>query len=251
MKAVIIAAGMGKRLRPLTENTPKSMLPINNVTMLQRATDIFQNNLIKDIAVIRGFCADKISSSYPLTFFNNNDFEVNNILHSLFYAKSFLNGDLIISYSDIIFKDEVVKKALSFQGDIGVVIDKNWRSIYDGRDAHPLSEAEVSLVENQKVKLIGKNSLPTDQATGEFIGMIKLSSAGVEIFKKEFEKLCQTIGTEAPFQRASRFQNAYLTDFLQYLIEKEYKIEPIFIEGGWMEIDTFQDYQKAQSFYEN
>ena len=250
MKAIIIAAGMGKRLKPLTDDCPKSMLPIDGKSILQRSIDTLLRNGVSRVAVIRGYCADKIKVDGPFEFFENTDFERNNILHSLFYAKDFIDEEVIISYSDILYTDKVVAAAKEFQDQIGVVIDKNWQEIYIGRNEHPLSEAELALSNEDSVTLIGKNAVSADEATGEFIGMIKLSVSGSEIFKNMYVKLIGKLKMNDEFQRAEEFRNAYLTDFLQELIDQGCNVKPIYIDGGWMEIDTHQDYQKAQTFYE-
>lgn len=250
MKAIIIAAGKGTRLKPLTNDCPKSMLPVDGKSILQRSIDTLLRNGVSKIAVVRGHCADKINVEGPVEYYENMEFEINNILHSLFCAKDFIEDEIIISYSDIIFTDEVVVATKKFNGEIGVVVDKNFQQIYEGRDEHPLSEAELALSNDGSVILIGKKSVSTHDATGEFIGLVKLSASGAEIFKKEYEKLINKLKMDDDFHRAKRFSNAYITDFLQELIEQGFNVEPIYIHGGWMEIDTLQDYHRAQRFYE-
>lgn len=241
---------MGRRLKPLTDNCPKSMLLIDGKSILQRSVDTLLRNGISRIAVIRGHCANKVNVEGPVEYYENSSFERNNILHSLFCANDFIGDEIIISYSDILFTDDVVEAAKNFSGSIGIVIDKNWQQIYEGRNEHPISEAELALSNEDSVKLIGKNSVSTPEATGEFIGMVKLSANGSIIFRKEYKKLMEKFRMGDEFQRAKRFESAYLTDFLQEIIEQGYNVQPIYIDGGWMEIDTHQDYQRAQSFYE-
>ena len=74
--------------------------------------------------------------------------------------------------------------------------------------------------------------------------MIKLTSRGAEIFKHHFHRL-KKIYWNKPFQRAKIFQKAYLTDFIQELVDIGTKVHCVIIESGWKEIDTVEDYQKA------
>jgi len=249
MKAIIIAAGAGSRLKPLTDNLPKSMLPVNGRSILQSSINVLTRNGVTVIAIIRGHCADKIKASGGIKFYDNIHFSSNNILHSLFYADEFIDSEIIICYSDILYKDCVMRQVLNFSGDIGIVIDKNWRRAYEGRNEHPLSEAELVADNGSSIQLIGKNCVDIDNATGEFIGMVKLSSKGAGIFKNEYWKLVRSLDMDDPFQRSAKFKKAYLTDFLQELIDLGHLVEPIFINGGWMEIDTHQDYNRAQLFF--
>ena len=79
---------------------------------------------------------------------------------------------------------------------------------------------------------------------GEFIGMMKLTNRGAEIFKQNFHRV-KKLYWNKPFQRAKTFQKAYLTDLIQELVDIGIKVHCVIIERGWKEIDTVEDYQKA------
>jgi choline kinase/DNA-binding XRE family transcriptional regulator len=243
-KALIIAAGLGSRLKNHTENLPKCMLDFGGKTLLQRQLDVYKKNSITDISVIRGYKKEKIKYK-GLKYFENTDYKNNNILNSIFYAEDFINGNIIISYSDILFDSTVVKRLLKSNHDISVVVDIDWRGYYVGRKDHPISEAEnVIFNSNNEVEKIGKINTGNEEVHGEFIGMIKLTSHGAEIFKKHFNRL-KKIYWNKPFQRSKIFQKAYLTDFIQELVDIGIKVHCVIIESGWKEIDTVEDYKKA------
>ena len=243
-KALIIAAGLGSRLKKHTENLPKCMLDFGGKTLLQRQLDAYKKNSITDISVIRGYKKEKIKYK-GLKYFENTDYKNNNILNSIFYAEDFLNGNIIISYSDILFDSTVVKRLLKSNHDISVVVDIDWRGYYVGRKDHPISEAEnVIFNSNNEVEKIGKINTGTEEVHGEFIGMIKLTDRGAQIFKEHFHRL-KKIYWNKPFQRAKIFQKAYLTDFIQELVDIGIKVHCVIIESGWKEIDTVEDYKKA------
>ena len=243
-KALIIAAGLGSRLKKHTENLPKCMLDFGGKTLLQRQLDSYKKNGIKDISLIRGYKKEKINYK-GIKYFENTDYKNNNILNSIFYAEKIINGNIIISYSDILFDTSVVERTLNSNHDISVVVDIDWRGYYVGRKDHPISEAEnVIFNSNNEVEKIGKINTGKEEVHGEFIGMIKLSNRGTEIFKEHFHRLKQ-IYWNKPFQRAKIFQKAYLTDFIQELVDIGIKVHCVIIESGWKEIDTVEDYKKA------
>ena len=243
-KALIIAAGLGSRLKKHTENLPKCMLDFGGKTLLQRQLESYKKNGIKDISLIRGYKKEKINYK-GINYFENNDYKNNNILNSIFYAEKVINGNIIISYSDILFDTSVVERTLNSDHDISVVVDIDWRGYYVGRKDHPISEAEnVIFNSNNEVEKIGKINTGTQEVHGEFIGMIKLSNRGTEIFKEHFHRL-KKIYWNKPFQRAKIFQKAYLTDFIQELVDIGVKVHCVIIESGWKEIDTVEDYKKA------
>ena len=243
-KALIIAAGLGSRLKKHTKNLPKCMLDFGGKTLLQRQLEAYKKCYIDDISLVRGYKKEKINYK-GIKYFENDDYKNNNILNSIFYAEKVINGNIIISYSDILFDSSVVQRALDANHDISVVVDIDWRGYYVGRKDHPISEAEnVVFNSNNEVEKIGKINTGNEEVHGEFIGMIKLSNRGTEIFKQHFNRL-KKIYWNKPFQRAKIFQKAYLTDFIQELVDIGIKVHCVIIESGWKEIDTVEDYKKA------
>ena len=220
------------------------LLDFGGKTLLQRQLEAYKDSGIEDISLIRGYKKEKIKYK-GIKYFENNDFRNNNILNSIFYAEKVINGNIIISYSDILFDSSVVQRTLDSNHDISVVVDIDWRGYYVGRKDHPISEAEnVIFNSNNEVSKIGKINKGNEEVHGEFIGMVKLSDYGTKIFKEHFHRL-KKIYWNKPFQRAKTFQNAYLTDFIQELVDIGIKVHCVIIESGWKEIDTVEDYKKA------
>jgi CTP:phosphocholine cytidylyltransferase-like protein len=108
-KVIIIAAGKGMRLRPLTNNCPKGLLKVGKKTIIQHQIDVYNNLNLNDLNIIVGYKKNKINFK-GVRYFYNKDYKNNNILKSLFYAKKILRDECYISYSDIIFKKNVLKK---------------------------------------------------------------------------------------------------------------------------------------------
>ena len=185
-KTLIVAAGLGSRLKGHTENLPKCMLDFGGKTLLERQLHAYRDSGIENISVIRGYKKNKINYK-NLNYFDNKDFENNNILNSIFYGEEVINGNVIIAYSDILFESSVVKRLLESDHDISVVVDIDWRGYYVDRKDHPLSEAEnVIFNSNNEVVKIGKIATEKEEVHGEFIGMMKLNNRGAEIFKQNF-----------------------------------------------------------------
>ena len=243
-KCLIVAAGLGSRLKGHTENNPKCMIDFSGKTLLQRQLSSYKANGIEDISLVRGYKKNKINYK-NIKYFDNNHYKDNNILNSIFYGEEVINGDIIISYSDILFEPFVVKRAMESDHDISVVVDVDWRDYYIGREDHPLSEAEnVIFNSNNEVIKIGKIESEKEEVHGEFIGMIKLNHKGCEVLKQNFHRV-KKLYWNKPFQRAKIFQKAYLTDMIQELVDIGIKVHCVIIERGWKEIDTVEDYKKA------
>ncbi len=253
--AVVIAAGPGSRLLPLTAEMPKCMLEVQGKPILSRALDTFRDMRIRESVVVGGFKARMLALPAETRLVLNKQFESNNILHSLAYARSEMSGadQIIVSYSDIVFRQSVVEQLLEVDGeDIVIVVDQAWEKRYDGRTLHPLSQAEAAKFDDrQKLQKTGKDLLTHErdsQRWGEFIGMLRLSRLGNKLFWDIFDEIDARLDPEERFQQSTMWRTAYLTDLLQELVDRGIGIHCTLIQGGWLEIDTLQDYKDAGSF---
>ena len=247
MKAIIVAAGPGSRLMPITNEKPKCLLDVGGKTILERALEALGENGVEDIVVVKGYKSHLIN--YPdVTYCHNPEFRKNNILRSLFYAEDEMNDDFIFSYSDIVYSREIVAKLIGSETDVALIVDVNWIQTYEGRDQHPISEAELVKVENGKVVKIGKEVVKPEEAHGEFIGLAKFTKSGAETMKAAYRRVSED-HCASPFQNAASLDKAYMTDMLQELVDDGLLVQSVDIEGGWVEIDTPQDLERARGMF--
>jgi choline kinase len=243
-KAIIIAAGLGSRMKGYPEAQPKCLLELGNKSLLQRQISSYADAGISNISLVRGYKKECINFE-GIKYFDNDDYENNNILNSLFYAEEEISGNVVISYSDILFEDTIVKRLLESKHDISIVVDIDWRGYYVDRKDHPIDEAENVIFDaNNDVVKIGKIMTNKEDVHGEFIGMLKLSPRGAEIFKQHFHR-SKELYWDKPFQRATTFQKSYITDLIQEIADLGVSVHCVIIERGWKEIDTIEDYKKA------
>lgn len=247
MKAIIVAAGPGKRLHPFTDEIPKCLLEVNGKTILERTLEALRASGIEDINVVRGYQSESIN--YPgITYYQNTDYMNNNILRSLFYAEEAMNDDFLFSYSDIIYSQEIVEKLIRSEADIALITDVNWAQRYEGRDQHPISEAELVKVENSRVVKIGKDVVSPEESHGEFIGLAKFTRSGAEAMRKAYHRV-EKEHPASPFHNAASLEKAYMTDMIQELTDNGSVVMSVDIEGDWMEIDTPQDLERARKLF--
>lgn len=257
MKAILIAAGRGKRLGQHTDDLPKCLVPVGPRSILGWVMRAFEAAGVDELVIIRGYRGDVLEAGaraeapagMRLRFVDNDEWETNNILLSLAKARAELDGPVLVSYSDIIFTPAVARACAGADGPVALVIDRDFARIYEGRTEHPLEEGEVSdLDERGLVKRVGKKALPPEDAYGEFIGLMKLDDEGARIAGEAIDDvLARYAGRDGePYQRAARMRNAYLTDLLQELIDRGVPVRPVTIHGAWREIDTGQDLDRAR-----
>jgi len=247
MKAVIIAAGYGSRLGEETKEKPKGLLDINGISIIERQVSLFKKNGIRDIIIITGpFDNFGIEG---IKYVKDEHFDEHDVLGSLMAAKRELTGEIITSYSDIVFEEKILLDIIKSKELISIPIDLDWEKSYIGRTEHPKSEADNVLLKDEQIIEIKKGIFQKDknEKIGEFLGPIKFSAEGIKIFVNTYEKLEKN--HSGIFHNAPSLKKAYLTDLLQELIDSKIKITPIFINGKWCEIDTQQDLENARKLF--
>jgi len=247
MNAIIIAAGSGKRISKEGKDIPKSMVKVNGQPIIKYQLSALKQAGIDDIYVITGPYSEKFHLD-NVKYVKDQNYTKHDILGSLMEAKDFLKNNVLVMYSDIIFESKIIKQILDSKGDISIAIDMNWDKMYEGRTDHPRSEAEnVQLNNVKKITKIKKNIQNENNNVGEFLGIIKFSSEGSELFVKKYEELIKT--HDGIFQQSSSISKAYLTDMIQELIDSKIDVEPVLILGKWCEIDTMQDLKNAEKLF--
>ena len=242
MKVIIIAAGTGTRLGKEVSKLPKALLEVNGQTILSRQISILKKVGIEEIVVITGQYAEKFPP-IDVNYVNDAKHNEHDVLGSLLVAKDYIQGDIVITYSDILFDENVLRQIIQQECDIGIAIDMDWKQAYEGRTLHPLTEAEnVLLDDNKNVLKIQKNIKSNTGVVGEFLGLIKLSSYGAKILTDKFEYLLAN-------HNALSLKTAYITDLIQELVNSKLVVTPILISGNWCEIDTIQDLERAQKMF--
>jgi len=248
MNAIILAAGMGTRLFPATENIPKGMIKLFDKSLIEMQIDIFKKCGIDDISIVRGYLAEKIN--FPsITYFKNENFSTTSGNESVYCAKQKLNNT-IICYADLVFDISIIKKMIDFNGDIGIAVKSDWKPRYVGRTLHPISEADTVLFDEfGKIIELGKNIQKPNSNIAEFLGIMRLSSKCSSLFLKRFSELKEShVGT---FHGSPSIKQSILPDMIQELIDLGINVEPVMISEKWCEIDTLQDLDFARKVFAN
>ena len=247
MKGIILAAGEGRRLRPLTEDKPKSMIEFCGMTLLQRQVNVMKECDINDIIVITGYKSDIIDIS-GVTYYKNEEFEETNMVETLFCAKKELEGEIIVSYADIIYERNVLQKLIDSKQKISVVIDEKWEKYWNKRFEDPLNDVE-SLKINSKGNIIdiGQKTRSLEEIQGQYIGLMKFDSEGTKIIS-DFYHRCKEESKNGSNILNSKieFKKSYLTDLHQGLIVDGNELKAVFVNGGWLEFDTINDFNLYQ-----
>jgi choline kinase len=247
-KVIIVAAGRGRRLGQQTEDIPKCMVRVAGQPILHWQLRAFAAADITNIVMVRGYLGDRIDGGRAaLSFVDNPNWAHNNILASLLCAADHLPDGFFFSYCDIVYTPQVVARLAARAratnaAPVSLIIDRRWADAYQDRTLHPVSEAELTLLDEQgRVARVGKGAVARERAVGEFIGLAHFSAVGAAALRAVWDGALSAGGLEAPFGLASTLRQAYLTDALNALADQDIRLEPVFIDGQWREIDTPQD----------
>lgn len=251
MKAIIVAAGRGRRLGPETAEIPKCMVEVGGRPILHRQLDALAAAGATDFVIVRGYLGHRIAApGHRLRFVENPEWESNNILASLLFAAAEMGEGFLFSYSDIVFAPGHARQVAASTGDIALVIDRLWHETYVGRVQHPVSEAELASLRataaGPMVDRVGKTVVPAEAAIGEFIGLAKFSAAAAAALRELWRELVAA-GLDRPFGRAARLRQAYLSDALNALADRGWSLAPVLVDGRWREIDTEEDLARAHA----
>jgi choline kinase len=248
MKVIVIAAGRGRRLMPTTADAPKCFAEVAGRRLIDWAVDAFAQNGLTDICFIGGYHIDKVKTAYPhFTFRENTQWEHNNILASLFCAEDQMQEGFICCYSDILFTADVIGRLAASKDDMALGVDTAWLARYEGRTDHPPDDAEKVTANGTCVTRIHRQIAETD-AHGEFIGVAKFSAAGASRLRDHYHR-CRREFSGRPWREAALFEKAYLILLFQEMIERGENFTHIDTPGGYIEVDTQQDFEYARKYW--
>lgn len=250
MKAVVIGAGRGSRLGPRTDLVPKTMVEVMGRPMLDFILAALAHAGFdrKDVVFICGYAEDAVRARYPdLTYVRNAAWESNNILLSLLTAREHLRDGFVSTYADIIYEGDVVKKLVESPHPIALGCDTRWRRRYVDRSQHPETDAEKLRAEGSRVVELGRR-IASDAASGEFIGVMKMTEAGASSFLDAFDR-AESRHKGKLFREGRTFERAYLIDLLQEMLESQVEMHRVDTPGGYMELDTLEDLAAAPRWW--
>ncbi len=257
MKIIILAAGQGTRLRPLTDHCPKCMVNVNGRSIIERQLSVMYSCGIKekDITIITGYCSNVLQDKFRgtgINFIFNTEFETTNMVYSLMCARQVMEQgeDILVSYGDIIYSQEVLKKLLNSKENISVIVDDGWYGYWSERFENPLDDAETLMFDNDSyLTEIGQKTESMEKVQSQYIGLMRFREEGLKAVL-EFSgniKVGKVInGSLAKTGRS--YEKMYMTDLLQGMVEEGHKLRAVHINRGWYEIDDCEDLKVAENY---
>ena len=233
MKAIILSAGTGSRLRPYTLDRPKSMIVVKGKSLLERNLACLSRIGIRDITVVTGHQPHLIDTVRAVKTVYNSLYTNSNMVYSLFKAMKSADEDVLIIYGDCVYHPIIFDHLLHKINPINVCVDINWRPYWCARfgEEEMVKDAESLLMDDDgNILDIGQRISSPEQPMAQFMGLCRLNRDGVKIFFDLYNHL----GTNA-------IQNIFFTEFLMLMIQSGVNVNAHEVVEPWVEIDTPRD----------
>lgn len=231
MRALILVAGHGSRLKSAVGETPKSLIEIGGRVLLDRQIEAMTALGVDRICLATGYHHDAFTARYgDRVDYRYNPFfrDSNNIVSFLFARDWVTDSDLVVCYGDLLYDPDLLAAAIGSPADIGLVIDRS-----RAEEGHAL----VSLRQG-KVTAVGL-TVPAASADARFVGIAKLSRPAVSYLMPAIEAAVRT----------GKLNDYYLAG-IRILMEQGHPVEPIDVTGlRWTEIDYPDDLTAARRLW--
>ena len=228
MKAIILAAGIGKRLLPLTKDIPKALLRIGDRTIIEELIAQLENCGIGDIVLVVGHGADNVKKlcQNRVRYIHNPKYDSANNIFSQWVAREEIRGfDCICMHGDILVDERILEDCINHEGDICLSVERN--------DKREMIRVKVK---NGLITEVNK-PIPFHEAYGNFIGIAKYSAGISELLVEETEK----------FIREGQL-NAFYVFPINGLIKRGVKVYPITVNNlPWCDVDDKEDLERAKT----
>jgi choline kinase len=243
-KAIILAAGFGSRLMPLTKDRPKGMVLLMGLPMLVRQIAVLRASGIQDISVVGGYRAECLDA-LGLSVIVNLAYDSTNMVESLMCARALFDSkdDVIMAYGDIVYEPRVLEALLHAEGEVVVTADLGWKQLWSTRMEDYASDVEsFRLGADGSVAELGKRPSSLTEVEAQYIGLVRFSAdchARLLSFYDALDRAARYDGQPFP--------KMYMTSFIQQLIDRGWNVRPALIKNGWLEVDTVDDLQRYEA----
>lgn len=234
MKAIILAAGRGSRMRDLTKETPKCLLEVRGKSLLNWQLEALRSAGIADIAIVTGYKREQLANR-GLVEFHNSRWAKTNMVSSLACAAEWLNeGPCVVSYSDIFYSSDAIQSLINSSAKLAITYDPNWIDLWKNRFVDPLLDAETFRITSDHILTeVGNTPKSIQEVQGQYMGLLRIATDGWKEIVRIREGLTQ-----------EHQDKMHMTGTLQMVINANaLPILAIPYLGIWGEIDSEIDFR--------
>jgi L-glutamine-phosphate cytidylyltransferase len=232
MKAIILAAGRGSRMKKITDERPKCLVEVRGRSLLDWQLQAIRDAGITEIAIVTGYKRELLAN-LGLIEFHNSRWAETNMVSSLACAQDWLMSEpCVVSYSDIFYEALAIKLLMECPTSLAVTYDPNWLELWTKRFGDPLLDAETfRLSPDGSLSEIGNKPKTVEEVQGQYMGLLRFSQAGWE----EVLRIRSSLSPEENDQM-------HMTGTLQKVIDAgKITVSAIAYDSDWGEVDSSED----------
>lgn len=229
MKIFILCAGIGSRM---LINYPKSLLKYNKETILKKIYNNFIKSGIrnKNIFFATGFKKNLIKKEIGknANYIDNPMYASTNMVFTFMKAVKNIDDDILVSYSDLIYNKENIKRLIKNRNDFVTIVDKKWMQVWKKKKKLEY-DSETLLLKKNIITELGKKTKNIKSIDARFVGLTKISREVMESIKKFYYENLK--------KNPKKFRKIDMTNFFNLLIKNGIKLYSLNIIGNWKEYD--------------
>ncbi|MDD5689125.1 MAG: phosphocholine cytidylyltransferase family protein [Caldisericia bacterium] len=241
-KAILLVAGQGTRLKPLTETMPKCLVEVNGKAILANALENLARCNVEESILVVGYLKEKIKekigeelNGMKITYIDNDLYEQTNNTYSLWLAIKNLHEDLLILEGDVFFEEKLLKEFMKDERENLTIVEK-YNPILDGTFVEVREEQKITSWIHKKDRPVGF----TPENKYKTVNIHKFSAEFIKKWLKPIlKKHIEETGGEEPIEF-----------IFSELIKNKAKIYAFNIQGiPWIEIDDAHDLKRAEEIF--
>jgi choline kinase len=240
MKAIILAAGRGSRMKELTDERPKCLVELHGKALLDRQLESLRAAGITEIAIVTGYKRELLANR-GLAEFHNARWAETNMVSSLVCAQDWLQAvPCIVGYSDVFYSPIAVQSLMTSEATLAVTYDPNWLELWTQRFSNPLLDAETFRLTPENILVeIGNKPTSVDEVQGQYMGLLRFTPEGWA----EVQRIRSGLTSE-------QCDKMHMTGTLQKVIEAgRIAITAVPYTGKWGEVDSAEDLLHSKKNY--
>ena len=235
-RAVLLAAGRGSRLGPLTGSAPKCLCPVSGWPLLAWQLESLAAAGVGETVLVTGYRSDRLAA-YGDHRCHNGNWQDTNMVASLRCARAFLDRPVLVAYTDIVYAPSHVRALLTTEAPLAITVDTEWQRQWTARFQDPLADAEsLRLDWHGRVREIGDRPKSVAEVEGQFMGLIRLTPAALGWVDAVIETVSD------PGARA----NLDMTGLLSRIVRAGHPVQALKVAGAWAEVDSPDDIAYAE-----
>ncbi len=241
VKGIVLAASQGAELGELTRDRPKAMVSLGGKPLLAHILETYRSVNVKELSVVRGYRKDAVNLA-NVKYFDNDAFASTQEVSSLAAAAEALEGDVLVSYGDVLLKKYILQELIDCEDDVAVMVDADHaESRNRGRAADfvSCSEPNSRRAFQNHVTLKGFRPERADAVHGEWMGVVKLSPKGASLVRDKLRVLAA---------EPDRLRALKLPDLLSLLVADGVAVRVLYTTGHWLDVDSLEDVVAGAAF---